>query len=241
MVDRGQEGTPWLRTGKHRAHFSKTVEGIDAGTTGGREGGTRGGAGAGGDERDELDKQGKGPRSSERNAQCSALNPPLGARGHDPPGRQRVAWRKHPNWGMSTAGGALTRVRSCQGRPGRVRTGAGRAWSTWEVTGRGSNWDGVAVSGSDDNGRGSKGHAWPLPQRDSRCKYANWGGGQQGALVVPKDETDPWHDCQGLGVKERGASLSWWWVEARGGAHARVWTLQVCRRVSEADVGALSC
>lgn len=37
MVDRGQEGTPWLLTGKHREHFSKRVEGIDAGTTGDRE------------------------------------------------------------------------------------------------------------------------------------------------------------------------------------------------------------
>lgn len=133
---------------------------------------------------------------------------------------------------MSTAGGALTRVRSCQGRFCRVRTRAGRAWSTWEVTGRGSNWDGAAVSGSDDR-RGSKGHAWPLPQRDSRCKYVNWGRGRQGALVVPKDESDPWQDRQGLGVKECGAPLSWWWVEARRGAHARVWTLQVCRPGSE--------
>lgn len=85
MVDRRQEGIPCLRTGKHREHFSKRVEGIDVRTTGGWEGGRRvAGPGRGGGERVELDKQGKGPRSSERNAQCSALNPPLGSRGHDP-------------------------------------------------------------------------------------------------------------------------------------------------------------
>lgn len=41
--------------------------------------------------------------------------------------------------------GVLTRVRTCPGRPGRVSTGAGRAWPAWEVTRRGPSLGGAAL------------------------------------------------------------------------------------------------
>lgn len=96
-----------------------------------------------------LDSQGKG--FSDGDAQRGSTSCPF--RG------ARVVWSKHTNSGMRTTGGALTRVRSCQGRPGRVRTG-GRE----RLAGLGSDREGVelgshgAVSGS-DRGQKTKGHA----------------------------------------------------------------------------------
>lgn len=150
-----------------------------------------------------VDSQGKG--FSDRDAQQGSPRRPF--RG------ARVAWSKPAILDMRTTGGALTRVRSCQGRPGRVRTGAGRAWLPWEVTGKGSNWEITALCPDQTAGEGRRGTPDPFLNGTLGANMRTGSEGGRGHWLVLKNKQDPGHDLQRLGRKGRRGRLSWWWAE----------------------------